>query len=164
VHALAQFLAAAAQHRRAALEEVLEPRAGLLVEHVEDLVDLHGRAGGVGLDPATVVDLLRCVGAEVKVDVAVRYARQRCLLDQQPRPLAQGLVVGVVDPDRDLGAALLAHVDVLHGADRHAAGLDLVALHELAGVHELCGHAVAAVTCEKQDRDSDYGQEDQCET
>jgi hypothetical protein len=52
--------------------------------------------------------------------------------------------------------ALLGDVDALDGADRHAAGLDLVALHELAGVHELRGHAVAAVAPEQQDCDSDY--------
>jgi hypothetical protein len=74
------------------------------------------------------------------------------------------LVVAVRDAERDLGAPVLRHVDVLHAAHRHAAGLDLVPLHELARVDELSGHAVAAVAPEQQDRDSDYCQEDQCES
>ena len=42
-----------------------------------------------------------------------------------------------------------------------AAGLDLVALHELAGVDELDRDAVAAVAREQEHRDYDNGQEDQ---
>ena len=54
VHSAAQLLALAVQHRGGALEEVLEPRAGALVEEVEDLVELDRGGGLVRADRAAV--------------------------------------------------------------------------------------------------------------
>ena len=102
------------------------------------------------------------VGTELEVDVAVGDAGQRGLLDQHARAAAQRRVVVVVDRERDLGRAR-------PGSRRSSLtlptvtppALHLVALHELAGVHELRGHAVAAVAPEQQDRDDYNCKEDQ---
>jgi hypothetical protein len=71
------------------------------------------------------------------------------------------VVVVVGDAERDLGGPVLGHVDVLDAPDGHPAGLHLVALHELTGIHELRGHAVATVASKQQNGDGYDCQEDQ---
>jgi hypothetical protein len=163
VDALLELLPPAVEHLGGALEEVLEAGAGALVEQVEDLVQLDGGRGLVGADRAAVVDLGAAGRAELQVDVAVGDAGQRRLLDHHLRAAPQRLVVRVADPELDLRVPVLGHVDALDAADGDAAGLHLVALHDLAGVDELGRDRVAAVAAEQQHGDCDYRQEDQRE-
>ena len=125
------------------------------VEGVEELVEVDGGGRRVLLDHAAVGDLLAALGRHAQVDVAVGDARQRGLADRGERAAAQRRVV-VLELHRDLGLAVRREVDVLDGADRRAARLDEVALHQLGGVLEArLDLVVAAGGAQQEDRDHD---------
>src|SRR6185436_14197299 len=72
----------------------------------------------------------RVVGTGLQRQVAVRHRRQRGLTHGHRRSLVQRGEV-VVDRDLDVGLVVLGQLDVRDLADREAADLDLVALHQL---------------------------------
>ncbi|MEJ7718679.1 MAG: hypothetical protein WKF31_12210 [Thermoleophilaceae bacterium] len=140
---LVELVAAAADLDGLALEELLHRHAGDGVEGVEDLVDVDLGDGLVDVDRAAVGDLGVAALGQLEVDDAVGDARDRGQADGRAGALVQRRVVRGVDLDRDRGLAVGRDLEVLDGADLGAGDLDVVALHELAGVQEVDLEVVA---------------------
>ena len=77
------------------------------------------------------------------------------------RALGEWRIV-VVDGELDHRLPLVRDVDVLHGADRGATGLNRVALHELTGVQEVGVDCVAATTATEQEHCDEDASRDHC--
>ena len=103
---------------------------------------------------AALVDLRRVVGPGVQRDVAVGDRRQGGHPHGRLGALVQRREVLVVDRDLDVGLVVLGQLDVRDLADREAADLDLVALHELVGVLEVDRVLGPAAGSEHEDADS----------
>ena len=103
----------------------------------------------VSITPPSGISSVR-VRRQLQVDVAVREAGLRELADLGARAAPQRRVI-VVDRELDLGVAVVGDLDALDRADRHAAHLDGVALHELTGVQEARLDLVAAPAAAEED-------------
>ena len=154
----AQLRPASLQRRGRPRHHILERRARPFVEDVEDLVDLHGRAGVVGVDAAAVVDLVAVIRAELEIDVAVGDPGQRAQLHHRLRAGPERHVLLVTHLERHLGHAVLGDVDLLDGADLGPGHAHLVAAHELTGVLKLRRDAVARSAEERDGQDGGHGE------
>src|SRR5207244_633783 len=137
-----------------AADRAAQALAGPRVDRVEKLVEVDRGARLVDPYPPPVRDL-RAAGAgrHLEVDEAVRDPRLGELADDRPGAGAQRLELPVRDLQVDERLAVVRDPDVGDVADRYAGDLDVVALHELAGVQELGGDRVAAAPHEQDQAD-----------
>jgi hypothetical protein len=126
------------------------------VERVQHLVQVDLAVHALRGDRAAVADLRLVRGAGLKGDVAVGDPGQRGRADRGVGAAVQRLQAVVLDRQLDARSAVVGQRDLRHAADRDAADLHLVALHQLVGVVERHRHPVAAPAAAQQQEAGDH--------